>query len=88
MQQRKYIFPNIQYLRRSFTSMTKTLPIFKHNSKYFIQKIKDSKMKNVFSLNNLGLKIMEFQNKFYLYNQNFTLWKKNNTNYMSMPEKG
>lgn len=29
----------------------------------------DSKFENVFPLNNIGLKIMEFQNKFYLYNQ-------------------
>jgi|694.fasta_scaffold100701_4 hypothetical protein len=45
------------------------------------------KLENDFSLNNLGLKIMKFQNKFYLYNQNLALWRKNNTNYMSMPEK-
>jgi hypothetical protein len=45
------------------------------------------KLENDFSLNNLGLKIMKFQNKFYLYNQNLALWIKNNRNYMSMPEK-
>jgi hypothetical protein len=30
---------------------------------------------------------MKIQNKFYLYNQNHALWKKNNTSYMNTPEK-
>lgn len=31
-------------------------------------------------------KIVTFKNKFYLYKQNSTLWKKNYMNNMSMPE--
>jgi hypothetical protein len=30
---------------------------------------------------------MEFENIFYLYNQNIVIWKKNNTNNTNMPEK-
>jgi hypothetical protein len=68
--------------------MTETLLIFECILKYYSLKFLYSKLENVFSLNNVGLIIMEFQNKFYLYNQNLALWKKNNTNYMNMPEKG
>ena len=46
-----------------------------------------SKTENVFSLNNDRLKMVTFQNKFYLYNQNSGKWKKNNTNSTNMPEK-
>ncbi|SHF96566.1 hypothetical protein SAMN05443549_1011009 [Flavobacterium fluvii] len=70
MGQRKYIFLNIQYLGQSFTSMTKTILFFGYIHKFIQQNFLDSKIKNVFSWNNLGIKIMEFQNKFYLYNQN------------------
>lgn len=73
MKQRKCIFSNIQHLRQSFVIMTQTVLIFRHILKYYSVKIIDSKTENVFSLNNLGLKIIEIQNKFYLYNQNFTL---------------
>lgn len=68
-------------------SMAKTLLIFGCIHKYCSLKFIYSKPENVFSLNNLGLIIMEFQNKFYLYNQNLLIWKKNNTNFMNMPEK-
>ncbi len=67
--------------------MTKTVLIFKHIPKYHRLKITYPKPENVFSINNLGLKIMVFENIFYLYNQNFTLWKKTNKNYMNMQEK-
>jgi len=68
-------------------SLVKTIIIFRRILIFHWLKFIYSKQENVFSLNNLGLKIMEFQNKFYLYNQNLALWKKNNTNYMNMPEK-
>lgn len=32
------------------------------------------------------IKIASFKNKFYLYKQNSTLWKKNCMNNMNMPE--
>jgi hypothetical protein len=32
------------------------------------------------------MKIVPFKNKFYLYKQNSTLWKKNYMNNMNMPE--
>lgn len=41
-----------------------------------MKKIIYPKLENVFSLNNLGLKIMKFQNKFYLYNQNIHYGKR------------
>ena len=69
-------------------SMAKTLLIFKYIHKYYRFKFIYPKPENVFSLNNLGLIIMEFQNKFYLYNQNLAIWKKNNTNFMNTPETG
>lgn len=68
-------------------SMTKTLLIFRCIHKYCWLKFIYPKQENVFSLNNLGLIIMEFQNIFYLYNQNLLIWKKNNTSFMNMPEK-
>ena len=67
-------------------SMAKTLLIFRHILKYYCLEFQYSKSENVFSLNYLGLIIMKFQNKFYLYNQNLALWKKNNMNFMNMPE--
>lgn len=41
-----------------------------------MNKIMYTKKENVFSLNNLVSKIMEFQNKFYLYNQNLHYGKR------------
>jgi hypothetical protein len=68
-------------------SMTKTLLIYGHILNLYWYKFIYSKPENVFSLNNVRLKIMVFQNKFYLYNQNLVIWKKNNMNFMNMPEK-
>ena len=65
----------------------KILQKLEHIINYQGNKFKNHKMKNDFSLNNLKIKIICFQNKFYLYNQNLALWKKNNTNNMSTPEK-
>lgn len=68
-------------------SIAKTLLIYEHILSLYWFKFIYPKPENVFSLNNLGLTIMKFQNKFYLYNQNLALWKKNNTSFMNMPEK-
>jgi hypothetical protein len=87
MWQRKQILLNIQYPRLSFRILIKTILKLRHIPNFYELKFLYPKTKNVFSLNNLELKIMKFQNKFYLYNQNLALWKKNNTNNMNTPEK-
>lgn len=38
-------------------------------------------------MNKLRLKIIKFENIFYLYIQNLALWKMNIRNNMNMPEK-
>jgi len=68
-------------------SILKTLLIFEKIPKNRRLKLLIQKKENIISLNNLESKIMGFQNKFYLYKQNLAPWKKNNTNYMNMPEK-
>jgi hypothetical protein len=76
MQQRKYIFLNIQYLALTFISIAETLLNFESIHKYIRLKFRYSKLKNDLPKNNLEPKIMEFQNKFYLYKQNLPYGKR------------